>query len=1133
MANIFSSRAITSTIYFLFRNNLSYFVLQIRKIHMAFEDELDEDMRSVLIENNAQTIYDYINDLEKETHVYSKRWFWELLQNAKDSVGEGKQVSVEVELNKRTLSFRHTGDAFAKKDILHLIFHGSSKKTLENKTGRFGTGFMSTHLLSREVVIGGKLTNNLFFNFTLSRIASNPDEQFHNLDLSYKNFKESLQDESYYEGLYQTSFIYQLSDETFQIAQTGIRELEKILPFVMAFNPKIESIRVIENDTSFEVRRGMHKKVIFERNNYIEQQIIQRDSVFIVLMVCTQEFDVAVLIEEKNNQREIVYTFQQYPHLFFDFPLFGTERIGFPVVINSNLFDVKGERDGIYLTSDNKTTILTNKKIINDALKILPEIIEVAFKNGYKNIFYLYQLDRPFEYTWLENKWLIDIYIELISNLLNSPVLKINETDVKLKNLRIPYSLSIQDTVKYNNLLRDLFGLLIPADNYIDTWIGIGKGYSIITDNNLDSYSFILTSTKVCSFIEQKSSIQTLFDNQDDLEENRSKGLKWLNDFINLHDKAEFENLISRYKVIPNQHCEFVLKKIDGPYLDKIGDNEIRSVIRSFGWDIEFELIHSDISIRHDTFQCYTLEKVIRELNLKTESISDIQLKDYRSRNALIVYLTWMINQAKDELMRNAYVIVEEKDNETNYYRKRRLFTNNAEKLLAPAKTWNEKFSLFADLIKLKLILIDEYADILDTNQFSYLESLGYIFGQPLVMKKSITKNELKLLLKNSDDIDEIENIAETLPNLSISDITYLTTTDDNILSKTSDSFKSARTLLRFLLTQVIHYDNMLNENDTIAINNKTIPFRKCLWISRLKETKWIPVKVAEAQNRIQNEKPSANAITELIKDDQELLDEVKTHSAIIFFNLLGISVADIIRNTINDEKEKIAWDMTFSNLISNKNIDPLLAAEMLADPNLQKVYSEQKEIKARVSENKKIGTLFETIFNEIFESVEYRDMGFTINRTAIGSDYGIVYEEDFLDENGNEIKLSVGNCLIELKATGKPYASMTETQAKEAAQTSQHYILGVLPLSNFEINRDNVFAKARFIIDIKERIKPKFERFQEYLDYRTEIMTIENGLSVSIEDGQIRYRVKSDIWEDGRAKSFQSFVEWLKSISA
>ena len=47
-------------------------------------DEHDAKLRA-LIDNTAQDIFNYLNEVENKREIYEKRWIWELLQNAVDS----------------------------------------------------------------------------------------------------------------------------------------------------------------------------------------------------------------------------------------------------------------------------------------------------------------------------------------------------------------------------------------------------------------------------------------------------------------------------------------------------------------------------------------------------------------------------------------------------------------------------------------------------------------------------------------------------------------------------------------------------------------------------------------------------------------------------------------------------------------------------------------------------------------------------------------------------------------------------------------------------------------------------------------------------------------------------------------
>jgi len=51
---------------------------------------------------------------------------------------------------KESFIFSHNGAPFTSREILHLIFHGSTKRESTGTIGRYGTGFLTTHVLSSE-----------------------------------------------------------------------------------------------------------------------------------------------------------------------------------------------------------------------------------------------------------------------------------------------------------------------------------------------------------------------------------------------------------------------------------------------------------------------------------------------------------------------------------------------------------------------------------------------------------------------------------------------------------------------------------------------------------------------------------------------------------------------------------------------------------------------------------------------------------------------------------------------------------------------------------------------------------------------------------------------------------------------
>lgn len=127
--------------------------------------------------NYKRTADDIIQLLDKihESQLSQKRWVWELMQNAKDVPNQFGRVSVLIELWKDKLVFSHNGDHFTDENITCLIQQVSSKDSANEgehkQTGKFGTGFITTHLLSKIIDVKGVVRNpntDEYQNFALA-----------------------------------------------------------------------------------------------------------------------------------------------------------------------------------------------------------------------------------------------------------------------------------------------------------------------------------------------------------------------------------------------------------------------------------------------------------------------------------------------------------------------------------------------------------------------------------------------------------------------------------------------------------------------------------------------------------------------------------------------------------------------------------------------------------------------------------------------------------------------------------------------------------------------------------------------------------------------------------------------------
>src|SRR3989338_10493988 len=153
------------------------------------QDIFDKEIQEVLMENTASSIFNYLRDMENMRNIYAKRWIWELIQNALDSAKNGEPLKISIVLEKNILKFQHNGRPFEKREIAHLICHGSTKG--KSDIGQFGTGFLTTHLLSKKVRVKAKIVSGEETDFVINRDASTPEEMKSLMFEALNKYKQS------------------------------------------------------------------------------------------------------------------------------------------------------------------------------------------------------------------------------------------------------------------------------------------------------------------------------------------------------------------------------------------------------------------------------------------------------------------------------------------------------------------------------------------------------------------------------------------------------------------------------------------------------------------------------------------------------------------------------------------------------------------------------------------------------------------------------------------------------------------------------------------------------------------------------------------------------------------------------
>jgi hypothetical protein len=168
--------------------------------------------------------------------------------------------------------------------------------TKTSTTGKFGTGFFTTHLLSEVVTIKGCVKGEGLpykkFELKLDRSGNSIEEVMEALGPS-SVVLSAIEDAPAFanckEQEFNTIFHYELNDAGIDVAKTGLRDLENSLPFTMVFVTDIKSVTITHNDTHYVLLEET-----IDCGNDISIYCIKQSSLF-----DEQCFHIAVLSGEK------------------------------------------------------------------------------------------------------------------------------------------------------------------------------------------------------------------------------------------------------------------------------------------------------------------------------------------------------------------------------------------------------------------------------------------------------------------------------------------------------------------------------------------------------------------------------------------------------------------------------------------------------------------------------------------------------------------------------------------------------------------------------------------------------------------------------------------------------------------
>ncbi|TCN66421.1 sacsin N-terminal ATP-binding-like domain-containing protein [Acetobacteroides hydrogenigenes] len=611
----------------------------------------------------ADKIIKRLHDLEMTVENNHGRWAWELLQNAKDSIADNdRKVSVEIELSRDSVVFRHNGSHFTQKDIRGLINQISSKEVEEgqesSRTGKFGTGFLTTHLLSKIVEVEGivKTVDEEYyrFSFQMDRNGNTTGQLVPKIENAWTAFHESTEDnkiDEYDEDDFNTSFTYNLvTKEQKDIARIGVNELTELIPFVLAFIPVIDSVNIIDSINN--------KTTKFENSEIIEDDVLltiiktENKKKIKIKILFAEDNNVAIAsIVEETKDGYAIKSLNDYPKLFCDFPLIGTEDFHFPVIVNSFYFNPLIERDGVWLKGDDKQEVDENREIIEKAVKLYGQLVERITDLNFYDYYNICLNKTPnTNHKYFDEKWYQNNVQKVLREVItNSKVIETEDDKVLFSDVSFPDpDLKKEDREKIWQFSSDLKAKILPAKKHIHKWADL-----IWNDCSIIDFENIATDL---------SEINNITDLQNCLRLNIENTIKWLQSIYDFLIGNKCTELFNELEIVPNRLGAFqkvneVINKrydslrkqwitnkqlIPNLYLDELNDDILLDIFALIGLEDWREyLVYEGIDISALTSAKIDIQNISSDITL---GLKEKKVYDENTIKAVRLLSEWFDN---------------------------------------------------------------------------------------------------------------------------------------------------------------------------------------------------------------------------------------------------------------------------------------------------------------------------------------------------------------------------------------------------------------------------------------------------------------------------------------------------------
>jgi len=1084
----------------------------------------DEIKDRVLTENTAQGILNHLRELESNRARMQRRWIWELLQNARDaSADEDSHLVASIELTEGELAFRHNGRGFTVEEVAHLIYHGSTKLEDEIAIGQYGSGFLTTHLLSPQINVAGQLNDGRPFDFRLKREISSSKALSDSMDKAWDEFDASADPMP---NGFTTRFRYPIEEDSAGAVEEGVETLKRCAPFVVVFNRQFRqiAIKAPEETISFEVieRVPLHKEGLQKVTVGVSDRGRRQERKYVLAE--GQHASVTVPLEPTEDGPSCL-PLNDVPRLFLGFPLIGTENFSFPAVINSFRFTPTEHRDGVYLGQSDDEANRTNQAIIAEACELHANLIEFVADSRWKGIHTLAEIPPISEQTWLKETWIKEQLELLVARIRETPAVLSGQEPASPRDAVLPVARDYTGVETLWNLLSEVrdFRLKLPKRDEAAGWRNAADSWATVTDCAVTSFGEAVDGVKLAKYIEEESrpsddSWGTL-DGLQNLLVEEVCAVEWLNRLIAFLKGEGLDTLIREGQFIPDQSG--ILDKLSNLYRDTGVDDELKDIadrflelnIRESFRDSRLTSLADEVG-KGDRIN----EDIIREIvdSLKKLCEGDTLTDDFAHASART--LAWIVTKRKwDYLTGFPAFSTRPADGSYHVLRLGSQGGDDADRPLAPVKAWPEGLQEFADLFPWTYIVADAFFEVMPDPEI----------WQTLSKRATVRKDVVIRSERSPEDFLPDHPLADgehgTEATVTMTDLAFLTKDRVGIMARVRDSQDRARLFWRFLTEWLVVKDIEgfeLKKADCVC--GVAHRYFRANWLVPLVNNHWVP------QGNNIRVRATARSLAKLLRGSGWTPDSVsETSPSVRLLDAMSITRFDLMREFMaSDDESRASLDDVMTNILVSTDGDLIhvrqFVEDMKTDKDLPAYLAERRERKQIVQKNQKLGNRVEELVKKGLE-----DEGFTVRRTGIGSDFEIEYDLIEGDEEiGIELSRNGRSWLVEVKATRDQRVRMTAKQAETAVDKSDGFLLCVVPVGRDEGGQeeDEIRTRMRFVQDIGPRVEPLCAELDALNDLRDALndprddATAQNvgDIQLEIQAGAAKIRVDNTVWQNG-----------------